>query len=526
MSSRRPDAVVSSFAVKSEDITADPSIDDFARDAEEDDDDPVVREIDVYLSPSLSNTLHLLQFPIQPAASVLHKNTRYDTSNNPTEAKFRPRHHMLELEYPIPPNAQAGHRQISDKLCLASRTFTSNSVTPVTHMALAKLNRSGERFDIIPLRQNVLQMRPSFRHLHDEEEDDPNHAAADEADNQSAPKQRPVMFNKKESERAMAAKRNSYAYKCSNEESEEWIELDVHGSQGTWSQERKALMKRASCPDREKQLQLSKRGANCINGDGGYVKSLNYLASSGGSDYVENLSDWNPAAVEQAVPDSSQNDDEDGNDVEMEDVEPTAQVGKTEQATAELAGKLAVLLQTGNGTMVPYRVLRSRFHPSKVSDEMLVNALSACACIVRGNFAMKSSLAKFLKVGGVKQRKIMCELRDLILIILNVHGSIQRERLTKAYVKLTETNSDYDVMNVDTITFILKTVARKGDNCWVGKVQDDDEFAGQFPSVAQMHAEYWAKKRTKLDELMTLYEEVKPERSEGSGESEDAWFGV
>ncbi|EJK72234.1 hypothetical protein THAOC_06251, partial [Thalassiosira oceanica] len=41
MSSRRPDAVVSSFAVKSEDITADPSIDDFARDAEEDDDDPV-----------------------------------------------------------------------------------------------------------------------------------------------------------------------------------------------------------------------------------------------------------------------------------------------------------------------------------------------------------------------------------------------------------------------------------------------------------------------------------------------------
>ena len=115
MSYRRPDAVVSSFAVKSEDITssnADPSVDDFARDAAEDDDDPVVREIDVYLSPSLSNTLHLLQFPIQPVASVLQKNTRCDTSNNPTEAKFRPRHHMLELEYPIPPNAQAGHRQV------------------------------------------------------------------------------------------------------------------------------------------------------------------------------------------------------------------------------------------------------------------------------------------------------------------------------------------------------------------------------------------------------------------------------
>lgn len=111
MSSRRPDEVVSSFAVRDEDITSS-KIDDFAHNAE-DDDDPVVREIDVYLSPSLSNTLHLLQFPIQPAASALHKNTRYDTSNNPTEAKFRPRHHMLELEYPIPPNAQAGHRQVS-----------------------------------------------------------------------------------------------------------------------------------------------------------------------------------------------------------------------------------------------------------------------------------------------------------------------------------------------------------------------------------------------------------------------------
>ena len=50
--------------------------------------------------------------------------------------------------------------------------------------------------------------------------------------------------------------------------------------------------------------------------------------------------------------------------------------------------------------MIPYRVLRSRFHPNKVSDEMLTMALSSVAVLVRGNFALKSTLAKFLHAAG------------------------------------------------------------------------------------------------------------------------------
>ena len=500
MSRRRPDVTTSSPHIKKEptdDIP--PSTPYDVNNDDDDDNDPIVRSIDVFISPELSNTLRLLQFPIEPA------NRQSDMSQTPTEAKFKPKHNMLEMQYEIPNSTYGGHRKLPVKMCLNQRTYTSNSINPVTHMALGKLNSTGTRLDVVPIQKSVLQMRPSFAHLHEDEEDDPNttNSAADESkldNSKSSGRQRPIMFAKKETERTANARKNSYAYKKQSEESEEWIPLEVHGTEGKWSSQTKEALNKIKCKDTGNELKLS----NDVDGDEGYVKSLNYLDAYSGEAFVEDLSDWKPSNNASA--------EADGMEMEADGTASSDVASATEQATAELAAKLAILLQTGNGTMIPYRVIRSRFNVKNVSNELLTMALSSCAILVRGNFALKSTLAKFIDTaaegGGEKRKKLIRELRDLILLLLNVHGLIQRERLVKVYAVKSETTEGYDLIDGDMITFILKTVARKDIDCWVAKVDDDEEFGSNFPEVAACHALYWMKKKELLNELVELYENV------------------
>ena len=483
MTTSRPDDIRSSSAVSEDNNYSRIDPDD------EDEEDPIIRNIDVFISPELSRTLHLLQFPIQPDNSISKAVT-----TTPIEAKLRPKHNMLELEYSIPNMALGGghhhaHHQGDSIHHLTQRTFTSNAITPVTHMALAKLDKTGERLDIIPLQTNVLQMRPSFKHLHNhDEEENNNDASAAQANvdkeatttnnnSNSCNRQKPIMFLKKESERGAIARRNSYANKRASEESEEWIELDIHGS----SSVRKDMLRKVSCTNHHHRAPI--RLAETVT-DGGYVRSLNYMESISAA-----FADATDIMMQSATTATTNNDD-------------TGDDTINETAVAEIASKLAVLLQEGNGTMIPYRVLRSNFHPSKVSDEMLIMALSSCAVLVRGNFALKSNLAQFLK-----NNDVMKEMRDLMLLLLNMYGSISRERLIRAYDGKASTNDEYTVIDADMITFVLETIAKLSNGYWVSKVEDDVVFAARFPQLASYHAAFWMKKKEMLRDLVELYEQ-------------------
>ena len=486
MTTSRPDDIRSSSAVSEDNNYSRINPDD------EDEEDPIIRNIDVFVSPELSRTLHLLQFPIQPANSPSKVVT-----TTPIEAKLRPKHNMLELEYSIPNMALGGghhhaHHQQGDSIHhIKQRTFTSNAIAPVTHMALAKLDKTGDRLDVIPLQTNVLQMRPSFKHLHNhDDEENNNDASAAQTNsvdkdttttnnNNSSNRQKPIMFQKKESERGAIARRNSYANKRASEESEEWIELDIHSTSV-----RKDMLRKVSCTTnhhhhhRGNRIRLAKTVT-----DGGYVRSLNYMESISSAFADADM------MMQSATTSTANNNDTAGDTI-------------NETAVAELASKLAVLLQEGNGTMIPYRVLRSNFHPSKVSDEMLIMALSSCAVLVRGNFALQSNLTQFLK-----NNDVMKEMRDLMLLLLNMHGSISRERLIRAYESKASTKDEYKVIDADMITFVLETIAKLSNGYWVSKVEDDVVFAARFPQLASYHAAYWMKKKEMLRDLVELYEQ-------------------
>jgi DNA-directed RNA polymerase-3 subunit RPC5 len=342
--------------------------------------------------------------------------------------------------------------------------------------------------------------------MHDVEEEDAKTNDGEPNAETSSGRQKSSLSQKRESERSISQKKNSYAYKRASEESEEWIQLDIRGNtrDGGWTDAKKECMEKVKCTKRGKDLKLSSGMAY----NGGYVKSLNYLDSvtAGGGSFVspikEDLSDWKPSRAAAAAADTAMEED-------FEEVIATSgPMGETEMAAAELAAKLVVLLQNGNGSMIPYQVIRSRLNAEAVSDEVLTMALSSCAVLVRGNFCLKSSLAQFINVGGSgnTRGKAMRELRDLILLLLNMHGMVQRGRLIRVYCE----HDGESIINPETITFLLRTVAKRSnaDNCWIPKVEDDELFAAKFPEVATSHGVYWVKKKAKMKKLVEMYESV------------------
>ena len=338
------------------------------------------------------------------------------------------------------------------------------------------------------------------------------------------------MYQKKETERSAAAKRSSYAYQRATEEAEEWLELDVHGRRDRrWSPARQDAMGKVKCPDEARVLAPARNPAS-QDEDGGYVKSLNYLEGAAGTGvdgeaFVENLSEWAPSTLNAL--DEDETSEQGGVDRVMgtEDGAATPSVGAAEQATAELAAKLAVLLQHGNGAPVPFRVLRARFHPKKVPDEILAAALSSVAVLVRGNFSLRSRLAKFLHraAGGEeRKRRTLTDLRDVILLLLNMHGAVQRERLTHACAVMAARGArGYEAVTADAVAFVLGTVARRAERgtCWVSKVDDDEGFAAAFPEVAACHGVYWTKKKELLWDLVELYENAEAEESDSDDDN-------
>jgi Sin-like protein conserved region. len=143
-------------------------------------DDEIIREIDVYISPELAKTMYLIQFPLQPASHAIHPlESKIEKSGNhgkrpvmkkssappvPKAAKIKPQHSLLELTYNVPSHSFSSQRQIPGPLNLTERTFASQNIPIKTHMALGLFDSTGNKIDLVPL-NSIIQMRPTFRHV-------------------------------------------------------------------------------------------------------------------------------------------------------------------------------------------------------------------------------------------------------------------------------------------------------------------------------------------------------------------------
>jgi len=214
------------------------------------DEDEVIREVDVYLSDDLP--MYLLQFPLKPI---------YADSIDVVSARFKPQHKKVELEIPfalpdsydddarasIPTTQKYSSSMVAQDACLGSAIIKNNVMY------------------ISPI-DSTLQMRPSFKNVYsyrdevvesmsvDEELDqypEMNNSTSTSAGSSIAAgtggitpadsmtiedTMQQVQLKRKESERAQSARIQSYAHIHAQEELEPWQELEIHGIGSTGSE--------------------------------------------------------------------------------------------------------------------------------------------------------------------------------------------------------------------------------------------------------------------------------------------------
>jgi hypothetical protein len=409
---------------------------DLTRSVDDDvDDEEVVREIDVYLSPELANQIYLMQFPLtQQKMGFLDA------------ARVRPQHCMVELDHKTPDDADT-----FGQYHMPARTYNSHTVPVLTHMALGKLvdQEGAKGLHLVPL-SRIAQMRPSFAHV-DDATSNATSTTDEEIKRQQAEEvkleRKPLAFQKKETERAVLARKSSYAYKAASEEAEIWQPLDVHGQGSMASLE---TLQKVVCSHPNKKL-LVDPGKNALQGKDSlnktYVRSLNYL----------------PLASR-------------GEDETSEKMDLTSVVTKL----------VGLMLQ---GWPIPYSLLRKQFQ-EPVTDQTLFAGLASCAFLVRGNFILQS---RFLPMPPA-----VTQARTFILFLLQTLEVVHRTRLEYVY------EGDDDV-NSEVILMLLNDVGKKTKQGWTMKIEDGVEFVAKYPEAILEHLKFWGNQVRRFSPLLERY---------------------
>eukprot|EP01047_Picozoa_sp_COSAG01_P036815 COSAG01_NODE_2892_length_6906_cov_7.041134_1_plen_429_part_00 len=205
--------------------------------ADDDEADPVVREMDIFLTDSLSHAAYLLQFPLQnPSASAPG-----DLLRGTTECRMKPQRNLMEVDLAM--DTECSNYDPESKLCSETRTLKSSVVPPRANYAIGAV-RGGE-LHLTPLHA-TLQLRPSFHKVneHDERlrdaagtrgEDRPLSAAAKakaaaeaKAAAAGSPQLYQVTIKRAETERTIERRQRSHAYLERERKKEPWVPVDVN----------------------------------------------------------------------------------------------------------------------------------------------------------------------------------------------------------------------------------------------------------------------------------------------------------
>ncbi|EPY74540.1 DNA-directed RNA polymerases III polypeptide-like protein [Camelus ferus] len=276
-------------------------------------DDPVVQEIDVYLAKSLAEKLYLFQYPVRPASMT------YDDIPH-LSAKIKPKQQKVELEMAIdtlnPNYCRSKGEQIAlnvDGACadetstyssipplhnwtwlrpvpvgnffspemapltkvflgraetweklMDKQTFCSSQTTSNTSRYAAALYRQGE-LHLTPL-HGILQLRPSFSYLDKADAKHREREAANEAGDSSQDeaeedvKQITVRFSRPESEQARQRRVQSYEFLQKKHAEEPWVHLHYYGLRDSRSEhERQYLLCQGSSGVENTELVKSPR---------------------------------------------------------------------------------------------------------------------------------------------------------------------------------------------------------------------------------------------------------------------------
>ncbi|GMF12580.1 unnamed protein product [Phytophthora lilii] len=143
----------------------------------------------------------------------------------PRRARIKPTNQLLQLDFPVDQRSEHFDQDAEEYLKQKHQRLQSSSVPALSNYAVGVF-RQGQ-LHLTPL-SAVMQMRPSLSHIDDAVNEEEDMEVEEKVEPPPAEmKEVQFQFKKKQSERAISAIQNSFAYKKQQIDAENWIELQV-----------------------------------------------------------------------------------------------------------------------------------------------------------------------------------------------------------------------------------------------------------------------------------------------------------
>ncbi|XP_068002888.1 DNA-directed RNA polymerase III subunit RPC5 [Melanerpes formicivorus] len=442
-------------------------------------DDPILQEIDVFLARSLLEKLYLFQYPIRPASMT------YDDVTH-LSAKIKPKQQKVELEMAIdtlnPNYCRSKGEQIAlnvDGTCtdetstyssklMDKQTFCSSQAASNVSRYAAAVYKKGE-LHLTPL-HGILQLRPSFTYLDKADAKHREREAANEGGDSSQDeaeddvKQITVRFSRPETEQARQRRVQSYEFLQKRQAEEHWVHLHYYGLKDSRS-------------EHERQYLFSQ----------GHGLAENTELIKSPSEYLMMLM---PPSVEE------END---------KPVAPSNVLSMAQLRTLPLADQIKILMK--NVKVMPFANLMSLLGSGTDSTAVL-RCIQQVAMLVQGNWVVKSDVLypkdSSSPHSGVPA-EVLCRGRDFVMWKFTQDRWVVRKEVAAVTKLCPEDVKDFlEHMSVARIN--------KG---WEFMLPYDEDFVKKHPDIVQRQHMLWMGIQAKLEKVYSLLKEhLTPKKQE------------
>ncbi|NXH21255.1 RPC5 polymerase, partial [Bucco capensis] len=442
-------------------------------------DDPIIQEIDVFLARSLLEKLYLFQYPIRPASMT------YDDVTH-LSAKIKPKQQKVELEMAIdtlnPNYCRSKGEQIAlnvDGTCtdetstyssklMDKQTFCSSQAASNVSRYAAAVYKKGE-LHLTPL-HGILQLRPSFTYLDKADAKHREREAANEGGDSSQDeteddvKQITVRFSRPETEQARQRRVQSYEFLQKRQAEEHWVHLHYYGLKDSRS-------------EHERQYLFSQ----------GHGLAENTELIKSPSEYLMMLM---PPSIEEE------------NDKPMA---PSSVLSMAQLRTLPLADQIKILMK--NVKVMPFANLMSLLGSGTDSTAVL-RCIQQVAMLVQGNWVVKSDVLYPKDTSSPHSgvpAEVLCRGRDFVMWKFTQDRWVVRKEVAAVTKLCPEDVKDFlEHMSVARIN--------KG---WEFMLPYDEDFVKKHPDIVQRQHMLWMGIQAKLEKVYNLLKEhLTPKKQE------------
>ncbi|KAM4656275.1 DNA-directed RNA polymerase III subunit RPC5 isoform 2-T2 [Amazona ochrocephala] len=434
-------------------------------------DDPIIQEIDVFLARSLLEKLYLFQYPIRPASMT------YDDVTH-LSAKIKPKQQKVELEMAIdtlnPNYCRSKGEQIAlnvDGTCtdetstyssklMDKQTFCSSQAASNVSRYAAAVYKKGE-LHLTPL-HGILQLRPSFTYLDKADAKHREREAANEGGDSSQDeaeddvKQITVRFSRPETEQARQRRVQSYEFLQKRQAEEHWVHLHYYGLKDSRS-------------EHERQYLFSQ----------GHGLAENTELIKSPSEYLMMLM---PPSVEEE------------SDKPMA---PSNVLSMAQLRTLPLADQIKILMK--NVKVMPFANLMSLLGSGTDSTAVL-RCIQQVAMLVQGNWVVKSDVLYPKDTSSPHSgvpAEVLCRGRDFVM------WKFTRDR----WVVRKEVAAVTKLCPEDVKDFLEHMSVARINKGWEFMLPYDEDFVKKHPDIVQRQHMLWMGIQAKLEKVYNLLKE-------------------